>query len=331
MPFDAPEIPKPYRWENRAAPQSRKTKEPEYRGEHSRKTGRKSPVAFLAVLAMLFVLPSVLGILASITESVVSDVAYVRAEPETLPIPEDGLLLYDDGEVRVMLGWDGGAITGDIPVFLENNSQMDIVACTNGVAINGIMTDSVFFYLDARKGTTSMSQLWIDPALLEQQGIGEIAQIELLPEVMEEDSYIVRSIPETITFGPGGSITSPDILGQPLLKNDTVLLVFQGMETDAYGNIQLRLYVENRTGKMLELTSTELMINDQESGQYLWQNFFPDTSAVILVELYQTAALGIQGPGDIQTLSFHLEGTVDNDWSQGFITTPIVVHPGSNP
>jgi len=205
MPFDAPEIPKPHRWENRAAPQPRKMKEPEYRGEHRRKTGPKSPAGLLVFLAVLLILPSILGILASVTERVVSDIAYVRAEPETLPVPEDGLLLYDDGEVRVTLGWDGGAITGDIPVFLENNSQTDIVACTNGVAINGIMTDSVFFYLDARKGTTSMSQLWIDPVLLEQQGIGDIVQVELLPEVMEEDSYIVRSTPETITFGPGSN------------------------------------------------------------------------------------------------------------------------------
>lgn len=276
--------------------------------------GRKMLRPVVIILAILLV-TNLGGILLSVTESVISNLSHSMAEPEPIPIPipEDGLVLHDGNGIRVILGWNGGEITGDIPVYLENNSQWDVTASTNGVSVNNRMTDNVFFYVDARRGTTSMSQLWIDPEEMKNLGIGEIAEISLMMDVMEDDSYSLLNEPELITFGPGGTILSPDILGEPLVKNEEFLLVFQETGVDAYGDIYLQFYAENRTGEIRELSSSELVVNGASAGQYLWQRFFPDTGAVIRVELYEAESLGIKTPEDIESLELSIT-TVDENW-----------------
>ena len=121
-------------------------------------------------------------------------------------------------------------------------------------------------------------------------------------EVIEEKNYTLLNSPEILFFGPGGSILCPDIFGEPLVENEDILLVFQGVETDGYGHLYLRFFAENRSGKLLELTSTELLVNDQPTGQHLWQRFFPDTGAVILTELYEADSLRIEEPEDLHSL-----------------------------
>lgn len=322
--FDAPEASRI--WDSlphREIP-SRRNRVPELREEHHWPASGIGRRLFWTLTAVILAITAVFGILLPLNRADMVATAFVTATPETIALPEDGLILYESPDVRLILGWNGGPITQNISVYLENNSDRDISASTNGVAVNGMMTDSVFFYLDARKGTTSMSQLWIEPELLERQGIDEIAQIELQPEVIEEYSYMLLNKPETITFGPGGSIPLPDAQGRTIVNNDVLFLVFQGVETDGYGNLYLRFFAKNKSGEILELTSTELLVNGQSTGQHLWQRFFPDTGAVILTELYEAQSLRIEAPEDLHSLELSVI-TVDEYWESQSQNGPVVL------
>lgn len=299
---------------------------PEISGNYrhsERNRQKKKPVAVVAILFGLFFFWAVLGSTFFMMKNVMETIS-VAAEPEPIPMPEELYVLYDNGAVQVLLAWDGGPIEGDIPVYLINNDNHRITASTNGVAVNGCMVDSVFFHCEAREGTTSMSQLWIDAEALKQMGIGEICQITLLLEIMDSETYMVLNPDqELLTFGPGGNILIPDILGQPLLARDDVLLVFQGVETDAYGFVYLKFYAENKTDKPLELFFSEPVINGKETRQYLYQYFFPDTRAVLSPELYEAADLGIAQLSDIETLEFELTITQDKHSQTVGISLPI--------
>jgi len=310
-PFSAEEVPVLH---DRVPRQPADTRR--YVGKPVSRSGRqhhKGPgIRVLGITIILIFMSVFLVTLFAATSSVVSDFAV--AAPEPLPLPEDGMLLYDQDGIRVILDWSGEAITGDIPVYVENHSQRDIAASTAGVAVNGCMNDDVFFYCDAREGTSAKSQLWIDTAELQKLGIDEIQEVSFLLEIFDENSYEVLNDREIYTIGPGGASSRPDSSGQILWEDSNIKLVFQGVEQDEYGFLYFRFYAEDLSGGTLELSTSELLVNGEESGQYLYQHFFPDTAAVLLIELYQADALGITDVQDVNTLTFTASTVVDENW-----------------
>ena len=308
-PFDAEEVPKVRHTHipARRPPQpSRAVPLGGYRSPRSRKrTGHFS--ALRAVCAVILVVISMTSVLFVAMEDALSDFSLAVRETEPIPLPESGTTLYDSDGIRVILGWDGGEITGDIPVFLENNSSRDVYACTEGVSVNGCMVDDVFFYCEAKENTTAMSQLWIDTAYLKTLGIHTVQDITLQLSIVDGKDYIQLNAPEDYhTFGPGGSGEAPLVSGQLLYQSEALTLVYQGAGKDAYGEWQLRFYLQNHSSEVLDVSTSELYINDEETAQYLYQQLFPNTWAVLDREIYRGEQLQLTAPEDIRTLEFDL-------------------------
>lgn len=309
-PFDAEEVPKvrctqiPAR---RPSLPSRTMPVGGYRSPRSRRhTGHFS--ALRAVCAVILVVISMTAVLFVAMEDALSDFSLAVREPEPIPLPESGTTLYDSDGIRVILGWDGGEITGDIPVFLENNSSRDVYACTEGVSVNGCMVEDVFFYCEAPKNTTAMSQLWIDTAYLKTLGIDTIQDITLRLIVVDGKDYIQLNAPEDYhtLLGSGGSGEAPLVSGQLLYQSEALTLVYQGAGKDAYGEWQLRFYLQNHSGEVVDVFTSELYINGEETAQYLYQQLFPNTWAVLDREIYRDERLQLTAPEDIQSLKFDL-------------------------
>lgn len=282
-------------------------------GKTRRKTPDRKLLRPVVVILAILLVTNIGRILVSVTESVISDLSYSTPEPEPIALPEDGHVLYDDGEIRVILGWNGGEITGDIPVYLENNSNTDVVACTNGVAINGRMTDNVFFYVDTRWGTTAMSQLWIDGEELENLGITTIGEITLEMELLNGLSYELLCDPQVLSFGPGGNDAISSVAGQTLYTSEDLTLLYQGAHRDEFDQWHMRFYLQNHSGTVLDVSISALYINGEEMEQYLYQKLFPQTDCVLSQEMYHADKLLLSKPQDIQTLEFLLEVTRINE------------------
>lgn len=228
-------------------------------------------------------------------------------EMEAIALPEGGQTLYDADGIQLILGWNGGEITGDIPVYLVNGTDRDIYACTEGVAVNGCMAEDVFFYCEAGKNTTSMSQLWIDTAYLQSLGILSVQEITLQLSIVDDKDYIQLNASEDYhTFGPGDSGEAPRVSGQLLYQSENVSLVYQGAGRDAYGGWQLRFFLQNHRSEVMDVFCSELYINGEETSQYLYQKLFPNTWAVLDWDIYHAEPLQLEDPKDIRTLEFDL-------------------------
>jgi len=277
--------------------------------ERPRPQGRRPAPGFRA--GKLFIIAWVVIFSVLIVGTLTSIIAGIRStsymEMEVIALPEDGLTLYDDDGIQVILGWNGGQITGDIPVYLVNNSSRDIYACTGGVAVNGCMVDAVFFYCEAGKNSTAMSQLWIDTAYLQTLGIPSVRDITLQLSVVDDKDYTqLNPEGEYHTFGPGGDPEIPVVSGKTLYQSEDMSLIYQGVHKDEYGLWNLRLYLQNHSGETLVADFSELIINGEEMDQYLYQSLFPHTYAVLDRELYRADALQLTSPEDVRTVEFDL-------------------------
>ena len=161
-------------WQKRTAPQRR---------AYTRRKGKavSGLVVFIMLLSML---PAILGAAFSILENVISDITYSHSERETVPsrltLPENGLTLCDEGGLTLVLDWPGGPIEGDLRVLAQNESGMDLIASTDGVAINGCMVPDAFFYCDVRDQGLTEANFWIDmDSLSHTYGITEIHSLQL--------------------------------------------------------------------------------------------------------------------------------------------------------
>lgn len=262
-----------------------------------------------AILCVILFSIMVLGALSSILISILADIPAGR-QPEPIALPEDGLTLYEENGIRLILGWNGGEITGDIPVFLVNSTGRDIYACTEGVAVNSCMVDDVFFYCEASRNTTSMSQLWIDMVNLQNLGIDAVREISLQLSIVDDDDYMrLNQQGETVSFGPGGNLSIPLAQGEPVYQTEELTVLYQGAYRDPNGQWHLRFYLQNHTGEQRLISAEDLHINGEETNLYLYQNLFPHTYAVLDQQLYDAERLQLAAPEDIRTLEFTLTVT----------------------
>ena len=278
----------------------------------TRKQSREGKAVFKllgTIWAVILLLTGVLPVLFEAFEDVGS--SFVEVTPE-IPMLAEGYVLYEDADILVKADWDGvSPVTGDVTIFVQNFTGKDLVVCTDGVAVNGCMVDDVFFYCDAYPNSVSMATLWVDMETLEDMGIGSIEGIQMAIDIMEEDSYDMM-VEDCIT-GWGGEFRQ-DLYtdGTVIYDQDGVTVLYQGWEIDEYGDTRLRFYVDNSTETILDLSSSELLIDNQGTSTYLWQRFFPETKAVVYGNLYDFAL-----PDDANGLvELELYLTPDGDWER---------------
>lgn len=286
----------------------------------TRRKSRGGGVKWVAIVWSLLMVTGVLGSVVSYIFEAVEDVGsnFLQATPESVPLPADGYVLYEDADVLILADWDGvSPIAEDVPIYVENFTGKDLVVCTDGAAINGCMTNDVFFYCDAYQNSVCRATLWVDEQTLEELGIKEIESLRLAIDIMEEDSYDIL-VEDYITGWGGDTQHTLDTTGVFLYEADGVTVLYQGWEVDEYGDTRLRFYVANNTESALELSSDEIFIDGQQTGAYLWQKFFPGTKAVIWGNLYdfeleQSAEAAVE-------LYLTPDGNWENEVETGLIT-----------
>ena len=242
-------------------------------------------------------------------------------QPEPLPLPESGLVLYEDADILVIADWDGiTPMNGDIPIYVRNFTGDDLIVSTDGVAINGCMLQDVFFYCDAYRNSVSRADLWIDMALLEQTGIEKAQYLQLSIDVMDEDYNILV---DNALAAVGNVYTQElDASGEVLYDRDGFRLVFQGLETFSSNDSILYFYAENQTDHFMALTANELLISGKETGCWLWQNFLPGTKGVFYCHLTDFVMEDGNAPAEVELFL-----TPDGDWEQeiyiGIVNFPL--------
>ena len=244
------------------------------------------------IWAVMLVVTGVLPMLFEAFDNVGSSYQSVTVAPEPLPLPNSGVVLYEDADVLVLADWDGTPIDSDIPIFVQNFTGKDLTVCTDGVAGNGCMTDDVFFYCDAYRNSVSMATLWVDMDILGEMGIQEVQSVQMAMDVMDVDTYENLVDNAMVSLGED-HVQELSNSGTIVYDQDGFQLIYQGWDENAYGEPRLRFYARNDTQSAIELSGDGLLIDGEDTGCYLWQKFFPETQGVIYGYLYDFDLTGI--------------------------------------
>lgn len=254
---------------------------------------------------------------------IVGDLAaesFMEATPEPIPLPADGIVIYEDADIQVIADWDGESpIDGDISIFVENFSNEDRIVCTDGVSINGCMIDDVFFYCDAYRNSVSMATLWLDMEVLQELGFKEVRYLQMAIDVMDEDYNLLMD--DAIYDTGGVYVHELDEDGLLLYEEEGFRLIYQGWRSSD-GDSILHFYGENTTDSTLELSGNELLIDGKETGYWIWQKLLPGAKRVFYVYLQDF----VIPDGDVSA-EVELFLTPDGDWSReillGSISFPL--------
>lgn len=174
-----------------------------------RKDGKNPGGAVVAVLLAVFLstglLPALLGLAFETVESVFTGVEAVDlgGTYERPALPENGRILYDSGDIQLILGWqEGMPLVEDIPIFLVNDTDRDLTATSSFSMVNDKAENIVFFYCEALSGRIGRDTVWIDMEELKEQGITTIEAIVLDIEIYDEDYETVAEPFQVTLVGP---------------------------------------------------------------------------------------------------------------------------------
>ena len=298
-----------------SAPPSRSGYPPRSRGRRKQSQAGKTIFKRLGtVWAVILLLTGLLPMLFEVMDNVGS--SYMTATRETIPLPAEGTVLYEDADIQVIADWDGTPIDDNIPVFVRNFTGKNLTVCTDGVAVNGCMTDDVFFYCDAYRDSVTRADLWVEPDVLAEMGIQAGLYIQMNIDVMDEDYNMLVENASAALGDP--YIQELNGSGDILYDQDHFLLVYKGMDEDQFGDPRLVFYAENNTERLLELSANELLINGEETGCWLWQNFLPGTKGIFYGRFHDY----IIPKGNVLAET-DLFLTPDGDWNQEIYLGPV--------
>ena len=102
-------------------------------------------------------------------------------ETEAVIRPEDfhhQTVLYDKGGILAVADWrDGDTYTDEIPVYLRNDSDRDVMLMSSMDCVTGYMTEYRLFLGEVEAGQEEMTSIWVNDTDLESGNIETIGEL----------------------------------------------------------------------------------------------------------------------------------------------------------
>ena len=150
-------------------------------------------------------------------------------ETEAVIRPEDfhhQTVLYDKGGILAVADWrDGDTYTEEIPVYVRNGSDKDVMLMSSMDCVNGYMTEYRLFLGEVEAGQEEMTSIWIDDTDLKGgniEKVGKEIERRIREDTPDEGSCIM-------IVGPGwcGSVNPNEKM--PLLRRALPRQALPGM------------------------------------------------------------------------------------------------------
>ena len=121
--------------------------------------------------------------------------------PDDLKMPDNGLVLFDNGEVLVMAEWEQGReFENPVTVWIQNDSDTDLIVTTQQLYVNGTRMESASLYCQAEPGRVAQGELLLDEEELKLYGITDVQQIRLDLWLLDQDLRPVDIAQELVTL-----------------------------------------------------------------------------------------------------------------------------------
>ena len=264
----------------------------------------------LAVMAIQYALYAAVSERMNSMSSLWSDEDTWEPETEAIIRPEDfhhQTVLYDKDGILAVADWKNGDVAGEeIPVYVRNDSDRDVMLMSAMDNVNGYMTQYRLFFSEVKAGQEEMTSIWVSDTELEGGNIEKIGKISFRLEVTDDNDYSLLDTTPTITLYADKNIVQPvESGGTTVLEGADVTLTYTGSE----GDDELWFRVENRSGRNIWLYTMETYVNGESADLFLFDELAPDTWGKCRIWLGDADIKGIQ---DITSLELVL-GILDHD------------------
>lgn len=292
-------------------------------------------LSFLIAALMLFTLsvPALAAdsgfSLPSSVSSSSSDDGDVAEEPEQEDGGEEDTVLYDENGFKITL--KGMNLEEEIGIkldlFLENNSDKDVIFQVDSVTVNGYMTtDDLWENVPA--GKKSNGTLTIFKYLLGLAGVTEIADIEISFDIVEDGSYDDIVITEPISIKTDiadGFEYVYDDSGIPAYEDDNYRIIIKGLKPNQWEtSMCLYFYVENNSDTDILLDATNVSVNGIMVTFDLWERINAGKHAISSMEFFNST-LEDNGIETIENIEMALTLQEYGTWADILTTDPISV------
>lgn len=298
-----------------------------YTGRKKKDSPLKWLVAVLVVLVSLFAesadrveLGDVVEVIPDFNETYSVP---TNREPEKPAALENGLVLYDDRNVRIVADWEQGkAFENPITVWMENNSALELSAMTENLYVNGFLMEYSVFYCQAGPGELVQGELWLDGEELESCGITEVETILMTLLLLDQESYDTYGQSRVVELNcavPAGFVQQTDDSGQLLYEQEGLRVICRGIRGSQCEDSCLEFYIENTGDEPAEVFLSDCYVNGEEADVFLFCQLLPGTRAVMSAQLWNLPEIGVDTVAEIGDLGLVLElvsGENGASWQQ---------------
>lgn len=213
-----------------------------------------------------------------------------QTETADVEMPENGTLLYSDGEIIIMTDWvPGEPYPGNLPVYVQNTSANGIIVVEKEPQLNGYTLRNSGLYVPVLPGETAVGFLWEDPGSVPNYYSTEERKLSFRMEIWDVDTYETILTTDTVAldfmaegenavcYGVSDTLdrfvepdsysshspsqTEPAVEGTVIYQSEDILITTDWREGDAFpGDIPVS--VTNLSNRDLIVSSTNTFIND---------------------------------------------------------------------
>ncbi len=200
-------------------------------------------------------------IFAAVLAALLSIPAAALAEEETAV--DEQVIYEEDGRKVTVTGYGEGLMGPEIEVQIENNSDEAFTLQIRDSSVNGIMTD-LEASIEVEPGKISKEEVTIPASSLEENGIEQVADIELCLHFFDPDSFGTIADSEPISIETNLSGTYRQILddsGEEVYNDRDVRIVYQGLNEETLWGAEPMFYIENNREQKIAVQLRDTSVN----------------------------------------------------------------------
>ncbi len=236
---------------------------------------------------------------------------------------EEQVLIDESGIKITATGLDDGFMGTNIKLLIENNSEENLTVQARDVSVNGYMVDCSMS-TDIAAGKKVNSEITIMDSSLDECEIENIADAELSFHVFNADSWdtyldtepiqILTSIHDNYEYKFNDS-------GTEIYSENGVKIVEKGLSKDELLGPELKLYIDNESGKYLTIQARNVSVNGFMIDSSMSVDVPNGKRAINGISLLKTS-LDENGITDITDMEFSLVA-IDENFNTIFETNMI--------
>lgn len=165
-----------------------------------KKARKKRP--FLGLFVIFLIIGCLLPLVRSWGQKLeVMENSHFQPEPEYFPIPEDALLLYEEGGIQILahLPQEEGLPT-EFPIYVCNGLSRDVLVSGADIRVNGTWVRSGLLWCAASAGTPGKGTFSLDQQELLRVGIQTVEELAFRLDIYDSEQFELLDQSPVITL-----------------------------------------------------------------------------------------------------------------------------------